>query len=379
MKDWKVTKQEPLTQSLALDLDAPVAWRRLFPALERTTYLDTGSAGVSPSGQGERVASFYESSDPAMIGHCAVEHWYERTSGVRDKVSAMLSVPAQEVEFLSSTTEALNLVGQSLDWKPGDEIVFAADDFPSITLAWQYASREGAIIRPLEIGSEADRTDTLISALTEKTRVLTAAHVHSVQGTRIDLEKIGRACLANGTLFVVDGIHAMGAVPVNLNYVDIYVSGTYKWMLSGFGLAVAVFRESARAQMHPAVRGYKNKDSERSFEFAHRNYSGLYALEYTLSVLGECIGWDVIHARTERLVALLAADLEELGRTVVAPPGSRAGVVSIYNKNAHSIRQQLVAEGIHVAAKGEYLRVSPFFYNTRKDLEHFKAAMREVE
>lgn len=369
---------EGITGNPAFADAAPDACRDLFPGLSGCCYLDTGSGGVAPCGMGQRVAGFYECADPARIGYRLMDHWLDRANGVRATLARLLGVPAAEIEFLSGTTEALNMISQSLDWQPGDEVTFAEDDFASITQAWQSATRAGAVLRPVHVAAEADRTDTLIAALTPRTRVLTAAHVHSVRGTRIDLDRIGQACRANGTLFVVDGIHALGATPANLAHVDAYVAGTFKWLLSGFGVGIAVLRPTARAQMRPGVRGYRNRLAEQSYEYAHLNYAGLYALEYALEVLGDTIGWDLVHARTAHLVQCLADEMQAIGLPLVSPPGARAGVATVHVGDADRLKRALDRRGIHVAAKGEYLRASPFFYNTREDISRFSQAMREL-
>ena len=369
---------EGITGNPAFADDAPDVCRELFPALSGCCYLDTGSGGVSPCGQGRRVASFYECADPSRIGYRLMDHWLDRANHLRATLALLLGVPATEIEFLSGTTEALNTVSQSLTWHPGDEVAFAEDDFASITQAWQSAVRAGAALRPFHVADEAERTEALIAALTPRTRVLTASHVHSVRGTRIDLDRIGRACRANGTLFGVDGIHALGATPADLRQVDVYVSGTFKWLLSGFGVGIAVLRPTARAQMRPGVRGYRNRLADQSYEYAHLNYSSLYALECAIEIMGGTIGWDLVHARTAHLVQCLADEMEAIGLPLVAPPGARAGVATMRVGNADALKQALDRRGIHVAAKGEYLRASPFFYNSREDISRFSQAMKEL-
>lgn len=345
--------------------EAPALCRELFPATSRCAYLDTGSAGLAFPGHGRAVSEFFEAKSR---GYVARETWQAKAASVRQTLANWLAVPAGEIDFFSGTTDALNIVGHSIDWRRGDEIVVASDEFPSVRLAWEGALRAGATVRQIEIASEAEREEALLAALTPRTRALVAAHVHSMAGTRLDLDRLGAACRERDILFIVDGIHALGATPVSLAHVDVYVSGVFKWLLAGFGVAVCVIREGARARMRQAFRGYLNQSPEDGLQFAHVNYPGLYALGASLELMGETLGWDLVQSRTEQLVSWLAEELEAGGITIAAPKGARAGIASIPVANADAARLDLAERQIFAAARGPYLRVTPFFYNSREDV-----------
>lgn len=353
--------------------DPPAICATLFPALGHCVYLDTGSAGVAPSTMGAAAARFYQ--DAKGLGYRGRGIWQAKAAQVRDGLATMLNVDSAEIEFLSGTTDALNLVAHSMPWTPGDEVVFAEDDFPSVRLAWLSAERAGAVLKPVPIPSEAERTEALIAAITPRTRLLATAHVQSATGTRVDLDRIGQACHAQGALFVVDGIHALGATPVPLDHVDVFVAGVFKWMLAGFGLSVCVLRPQARAVLRPAFRGYLNPGEGDGFQFAHVNYPGLFALDCAMDLMGG-LGWDFIHRRTSALVGWLAEDLQQIGLELAAPPGARAGVACLPVPDALGVQQALAAQSIHVAPKGPLLRATPFFYNSRDDIARFVQALK---
>jgi cysteine desulfurase / selenocysteine lyase len=365
------------TARTALDTNAwcadepPAPCRHLFPMTQDSVYLDTGSSGLSFRGLGAAAAAFYDNAK--ILGYPGRFQWQAKAASVRRRLAEMLAIDENEIEFFSGTTASLNLVACGLDWHPGDEIVVAADEFPTVRLSWQAAERAGATIRLIEIPSEAERTATLEAAVNERTRVLVAAHVHSNTGTRVDLDRLGQACRQHDALFVVDGIHALGAMPVDLTYVDIYAAGTFKWLLAGFGVAVFVCRERAAKVLKPGFRGYLNEQAPHGLQFAHANYPGLYALDASLELLGETIGWDLVHARTAQLVQWLADDLAEGGIELVSPPGARAGLACFPVPDSEGLRDRLAVHRIYAAAKGSCLRATPFFYNSRQDIRAFAA------
>jgi len=354
-----------LTTPLHLHDDAPTICRELFPATSLCAYLDTGSAGLSFPGHVQATAEFFEAK---ARGYVAREIWQAKAAAVRQTLANWLEVRPDEIDFFSGTTDALNIVGHSIDWRAGDEIVVASDEFPSVRLAWEGALRAGATVRQVTVASEAEREETLLSALKPGTRALVVAHVHSIAGTKLHLDRLGAACREKGILFIVDGIHALGATPVSLAHVDVYVSGVFKWLLAGFGVAVCVVRDRARARMRPAFRGYLNQRPEDGLQFAHVNYPGLFALGTSLDLMGGTLGWNLVQSRTAQLVAWLAEDLSAGGIELAAPECSRAGIASIPVDDAEATRLCLADQQIFAAARGPYLRVTPFFYNSREDV-----------
>ena len=298
-----------------------------------------------------------------------VENGKTRQLRVRDKIALWMNVEPDEIYFFSGTTDSLNLIGYSLDWKKGDEIVMADDEFSSVKFAWQVAEKSGARLRKVNIESEHTRERQLLDALNTSTRVLAVSQVHTYTGTRLNLDLLGSACHENGTLFVVDGIHAFGVAPPTMAEVDIYMAGIFKWMLAGFGLGVCVVKRHAHEQLTPGFRGYTNPPPSESLQFAHINSVGVYTLDASLEVLGSMIGWDIVHRRTAWLVQALADELAKADIRIVSPSQARAGIVSFIVNNPESVRLKLQSDNIHVAARGPYLRVSPYFYNSLNDVQ----------
>jgi cysteine desulfurase / selenocysteine lyase len=164
---------------------------------------------------------------------------------------------------------------------------------------------------------------------------------------------------------------------VDLSHVDVYASAVFKWLLSGWGVGIGVFRERARAMLTPAYRGYRNAPPSLAMQYADPSYPGLYVLDATLEYL-ERIGWPVIHERVDRLTGQVADAVAAAGRTPVAPPGARAGIVTIRVDDPAGCAERLRAKTIHVMAKFGVVRISPHFYNTPEEIDHFAEALPDA-
>ena len=75
------------------------------------------------------------------------------------------------------------------------------------------------------------------------------SHVSFISGQMFDLRAISRRAREAGALVIVDGIQAAGYVPLDVRSlgVDVYITGSYKWLLGPMGAAIAyIRRELAR-------------------------------------------------------------------------------------------------------------------------------------
>ena len=349
--------------------------RTAFPHLQSRVYLDTAAAGLTWQGHGAAVARFYD--DVKSRGYDARPEWLAMTERVRGRLAEWLGVTVADVTFVSNSTEGLNLAALSLQFRPGDRIVLAGDEFPSVARVWGAAERAGAEVVRVPITSEAARESTLLSALDARTRVLAVSQTHSGTGTTLDLDRVADACRPHGTLLMVDGMQAMGAVPTRLARVDVYASSFFKWMLSGFGVGVLVTSARARASMQPAYHGYKNMDDESQLQYAHVNIPAMYGLDATLDFF-ERIGWDRVHRRVRELGRHLLESAAGRRLDLVTPADAHAGIFVIRCANGEAAQRALAARGISVAARGCGLRVSPHFYNTPDEIDRGLAAIADL-
>jgi cysteine desulfurase / selenocysteine lyase len=344
-------------------------WRRVrddFPFLDRCVYLNTAAAGVSWRGQGQAAAAFYD--DAKSLGFNGMSRWREMAARARESIARLTGCAESEIRFVGSTTEGLNLVVSSVAWKHGDEIVMADDEFPSVVAACERAATAGAILRRVSIPTELEREDALAAAITPATRMLAVSHVHWATGTRVDVARLATLCDRVGAIVLVDGVQALGAIPVQLGSSDAYCASVFKWLLSGFGLAVLVVRESLQRQLVPAVRGYNNPSPSTELQYSHVNYPGICALAATLEHIESEVGWLNVFARVDSLTSALSTELEARGVSVITPRRARAGIVSCAVPEPDRVRDSLAARQIYVESREGCLRISPHFYNTHQDI-----------
>ncbi|HVZ43907.1 MAG TPA: aminotransferase class V-fold PLP-dependent enzyme [Ramlibacter sp.] len=349
--------------------------RDLFPYLEARCYLDTAAAGLAWQGHGAAVARFFD--EVKDRGYDARPEWWAMIAKVRARLARWLGMEPEDVAFVSNTTEGLNLAAHSLRFARGERIVLAEDEFPSVARIWGPAAQAGAELVRVPIPREALRQQALMEAVDARTRLLVVSQTHSGTGTTVDLDALGRHCHERGALLMVDGIQALGAVPFTLEHVDIYASSFFKWMLSGFGIAMLVTSARAREAMTPAWHGYANMDEPHQLQYAHVNSPAIYGLDATLDLM-ESFGWEAIHAQVRDLGDRLLLAADGHGLDLVTPRAQRAGIFIFRAPDGEAARMRLAESGISVSARGQGVRVSPHFYNTAEDVDRCASALAQA-
>jgi cysteine desulfurase/selenocysteine lyase len=346
--------------------------RAEFPHLARCTYLNTASAGLSWAGQGRAAADFYDTAKSRGIG--GQSDWASKLDETRRELANLLRVPARAVHFVGSTTEALNLVALSLPLSSGDQVVVADDEFPSVVQPWLTLKGKGVEVVRVAIPQETDRTRLLCEAISDSVRVLAVSHVHWRTGTLVDISALQEACKKHDCRLIVDGVQAVGAVPVDAGMADAYCASVFKWLLSGFGLGFVTLSERLAQELTPVLRGYANEPPSRGIGYGHVNYPGIYALRMTLEYL-QSVGWDNIHGRVAVLAKRSISALRGRGFDVLTPDGAHAGIVSIRHATTSRLARSLAEQSIFVEDGNPILRASPHFYNTEDEIERFVEAL----
>ncbi|HLS01426.1 MAG TPA: aminotransferase class V-fold PLP-dependent enzyme [Beutenbergiaceae bacterium] len=346
-----------------------------FPYRQDWVYLQSAGAGLAAPGAAEAAGQYYR--DVAHLGCDAQPMWHEPVTNATKRLSRLLSVPSEELGFFRNTSEVINLAANSFQWRAGDEIVVMADEYVCNILAWENAKHAGARLKQITPTTSAERENQILEAINPRTRAVNISHVHPWTGTMVDLNRIGQACREHGALLIVDGIQALGATPVDLTYVDVYGAGTFKWLMSGFGNAVGVFRQRAREQLTPIFRSYANPPPSTNFSYAAPNIPGIYVLDATLAYLEE-LGWQRIYQRVDAFAAQIIDVLVRHGIDPVTPPDQRAGIVSFDVQDSQAVAASFAARQVSVSDRANRTIVSPHFYNRAQDIDRFEHVLKSI-
>lgn len=207
--------------------------RRDFPALSQAVhgkslvYLDTAATALKPQPVIDAVVQSL-GRDSANV-HRGVHLLSQRATlafeAAREKVRGFLNArEAAEIVFVRGTTEGINLVAQTLGRTglgPGDEVLITELEHHSNIVPWQMAC--AATGARLVVAPVTDSGDVPLAAvaekLTDRTRIVSIAHVSNTLGTVLPVKDIARLAHERGAVVVVDG--AQGAPHMGVDVQDL--------------------------------------------------------------------------------------------------------------------------------------------------------------
>jgi hypothetical protein len=165
--------------------------RRQFPVLDKWVYLNSATFGPLPLCAVEAANRHWRHRDEqACIDFL---DWFTDADRVRAKAAQLIGAQPADIAFVPSAGAALSWLMQGIDWKPGDQVLALAHEFPNnlyYPLVWRERQVE-FIEMPLPQGRF--ELDAFLSLLTNRTRLVLLSTVNYSTGLRPPLEQIGAA------------------------------------------------------------------------------------------------------------------------------------------------------------------------------------------
>jgi len=187
----------------------------------------------------------------------------------RSRLADYLHAPADGLVYFSNSTTAMNMVARSLDLKPGDEILTTDHEYPAMNQIWEYvAFKKGANYVqqriPLPVSTKEDIIEALFSGLTDRTRVIFFSHITCFTTLILPVAEICSKARELGILTIIDGAHAPGHIPVDLESIgaDIYFGACHKWLSAPKGTGFLYANPAAREWLDPLVISYGWKHTD---------------------------------------------------------------------------------------------------------------------
>lgn len=178
----------------------------------------------------------------------------------REALAAEVGADPADLVGVTNATQGLNIVARSLPLAPGDEILTTDHEYAALDKTWAAtARRTGArIVRVpvrLPLHSEAAFVEALAAAITPRTRVLFLSHITSPTALLFPIARIVAEARARGIWTVIDGAHAPGHIPLDLDALgaDFYAGNCHKWLMAPKGSAFLHVRRPLQRMIDPLV------------------------------------------------------------------------------------------------------------------------------
>ena len=375
-------------------------------------YFDNGATTFKPKRVINKIYDYYTKyTANAHRGDydisLKVDKEYEETREIVKNFINALS--PNEIVFTKGTTDSMNMIifgFMRYYLKSGDEVLITKAEHASNVLPWFELEKElGIVVKFIPLTEDYKVTlDNIKKVVTEKTRVISLAHVTNVIGDIRPIKEISKYAHDNNMLMVLDGAQSVPHLKTDVKDLDVdFLAFSGHKMLGPTGIGVLYGKLKYLEVMHPlefgggmnsrfeSTKELEYKELPLRLEAGTQNIEGVLGLKEAILYLEE-IGLDKIHEHEAGLREYLIKRLEEVDNVEVYNPKSESGLV-IFNLEgifAEDTSRYLNHYNICVRAgnhctkmvKDEIkvkntCRISLYLYNTKEEIDKLIEVLKE--
>ena len=371
-----------------------IDWRQEWFEFEDATYLNLAGQSPMPRVSIRAVQAALEAKK--FPHHQTDATYFEVPNRIRECIAKVIGAKPEEIALTSGASAGAGAVAYALKWNLGDEVITAKGEFPLQYTAWKpMQEREGLNLKIVAPSGRFLNADDLIAAMTPRTRVVSVSMVRYDDGSLLDAPRVAAACHAQGALLLLDVSQCCGALPMDVRQLgaDFLICAGYKWLLGPFGTGFFWVKSEHLSTVRPgpfywmAVQGADNfsalnfddpkpgPNAKRwdAPEWASYFNFNLAALDASVELVSR-IGPEQVAAHNRKLIDFLFERLPK-DRCIPASPldAAQRGPYGCFaarsREKTTELYQRLRKENVIVSLRESNIRVSPYLYNTERDID----------
>lgn len=396
--------------------------RQDFPILQRQVYgrplvyLDNGATTQKPRCVVEAMTEEYYNVNANV--HRGVHFLSQKATDLheqsRETVRRFLNANSvNEIIFTRGTTESMNLVASCFSeafMQEGDEVIISTLEHHSNIVPWQLAqNRKGIKLRVIPITDEGNIClDEYEKLFTNRTRIVSVAHVSNVLGTINPVKEMIEIAHAHGVPVLIDGAQSTPHMAVDVQQLDcdFFAFSGHK-MYGPTGVGVLYGREKWLDRLPPYMGGgemIKRVSFEQTtfnelpykFEAGTPDYIATTGLAQAIDYVGQ-LGMDSIEAHERDLAQYAVSRLQQIpGMHLYGPMAygaEGAGPLSFNVEGIHHLDMGTLLDRLGVAVRTGHhcaeplmhrlgvdgtVRASFGLYNTRAEIDVLVSSIERV-
>ena len=391
--------------------DFPILGREVYG--KPLVYLDNGATTQKPRVVVEAMTDEYYSVNANV--HRGVHFLSQRATelheGSRETVRAFINAKStSEIIFTRGTTESINLLASSFtesQMREGDEVIVSVMEHHSNIVPWQLmAAKHGIVIKVIPMNDSGELLmDAYRELFTERTRIVSVAHVSNVLGTVNPVEEMIRYAHEQGVPVLVDGAQSVPHMPVDVKALDadFYVFSGHK-VYGPTGVGVLYGKEAWLDRLPPYQGGgemiqtvsfEKTTFNELPFKFeaGTPDFVGTTGLARALEYVS-AIGMDKIVAYEHELTTYATERLMEIpSMRIFGQAKEKGSVISFLVGDIHHFDLGTLLDRLGIAVRTGHhcaqplmqrlgiegtVRASFGLYNTKEEIDALVAGIDRV-
>jgi selenocysteine lyase/cysteine desulfurase len=363
--------------------------RSHFEIFRRKIYLNSCSQGalsdVVQKGLEDYVASWHERGSPWDV-------WVERYEAARIAFAQFINACPDEVAIVTSASAGINGIASALHFRERKRVVLGEFEFPTMGHIWLAQRERGAQVQFVPAEGNAIPAENYEKMVDRNTLIVPLTHVCFKNGFRSEVNAITEIAHGSGALVMLDDFQDCGTRPVDVKAMnlDLYVTGTLKYLLGPSGIAFLYVRKELISSLVPTVTGwfgqanpftfdpqhFELSPSARRFESGSPSVPNVYAAMPAIQWLTE-IGLQHVAMHIKQLTQALLNSARGLRIRAKTPATSAGPLVVLQCKDSDALVEKLAANDIVASNRHDGLRVSFHVYNTIDDVRQVAAVLEK--
>ena len=234
------------------------------------TYLNHGSFGATPKAVLAKQDALRAQMEREPV-RFMVRELEPLLDDARLVLAAFIGADPAGLAFVPNATAGVNAVLRSLDLDKHDELLVTSQEYNACRNTLEYVAglagaKVVAVDVPFPIASPEIVVERVLASVTDRTRLLLIDHVTSQTGLIFPIERVVAELKQRGIDTLVDGAHAPGMFPLDLNAVGAayYTANLHKWVCAPKGAAFLYVASNRRLGIHPVVISHGANSTRRS-------------------------------------------------------------------------------------------------------------------
>lgn len=183
---------------------------------------------------------------------------FENRNRARNLLAEMAGCTSDELVITRNTTESMDLVIAGQDWKKGDEVIFAEQDYGSMMDMFRIQKeRFGIVPRIISLPNHPKDDEDILSLyreqINDRTRMIMVCHIVNITGQVLPVKKICDMAHERGVEVMVDGAHAFAHLDFKIPelHCDYYGASLHKWLSAPLGAGLLYIKKEKIKQIWP--------------------------------------------------------------------------------------------------------------------------------
>lgn len=385
---------------------------RLLAGKNVPIYFDSACMSLKPNSVVEAMNEYYyefpacTNRSPHKLGQKATKKVEEARKNIAKFINAN---SLKEIIFTRNTTEGINLLASSFNFKKDDVVLITDKEHNSNLVPWLRLKEKVGIILKIIPGNE-NNTFNLekFKELVKGAKFVSVVHTSNLDGVTNPAKEIIEIAHQNGALVMLDCAQSIAHQKIDVRKLDVdFIAFSGHKMLGPTGTGVFYGKQKLLEELSPFMVGgdtveyttyenYKMLETPEKFEAGLQDYAGIIGLGEAVKYLSS-LDFKEIREHELKLNKYITEELQKFPQIkIIGPqdPSLRSGVVNFYieNTDMHKFAIMLdeisgiaIRSGRHCVhswfeSKKIYnsARASIYIYNTIEEAEVFINSLTKI-